>query len=314
MCPSWSIRHIPHHSTIIPESVRDQFLLTDDDLAKEIHLMTDHRTAELFGVEPEDVIAPISRLVVDVERFTDDLLEPMAKRGMGAVYIRTHDGRPLRRPITKDERQALLQAYYEPHHAMLTAAVSEAIQAHGGALIIDCHSYPAQALPYELHPIRNRPAICIGTDPHHTPAWLTETFTTAFKGFDVDINSPFSGALVPAKHYGQDRRVLAIMIEVRRDVYLDDRLEPMPDVVQRFQQALAAGTKAAYDGFIERKKREESGQRRLPRCPVAEFVGDELDRIDAARAKHLRACQIADKAGRPRPDLDDFMPERVWTK
>jgi hypothetical protein len=43
-------------------------------------------------------------------------------------------------------------------------------------------------------------------------------------------------------------------------------------------------------------------------------VGDELERIAAARAEHLRQCQMADQAGLPRPDLDDFMPERVWTK
>lgn len=57
-----------------------------------------------------------------------------------------------------------------------------------------------------------------------------------------------------------------------------------------------------------------STTRKLPKCPVAEFVGEELERIDAARAEHLRQCQIADKAGLPRPDLDDFLPARVWTK
>jgi hypothetical protein len=82
--------------------------------------------------------------------------------------------------------------------------------------------------------------------------------------------------------------------------------------VERFQRALTAGTKAAYIGFIDRKQSEESNQRKLPRCPVAEFAADELRRIDVARAKHLRACQTADKAGLPRPDLKDFLPELFW--
>jgi hypothetical protein len=56
-----------------------------------------------------------------------------------------------------------------------------------------------------------------------------------------------------------------------------------------------------------------STPRKLPRCPVAEFVGEELERIAAARAEHLRQCQIADKAGLPRPDLKDFLPELMWT-
>ena len=307
--PSWSIRHIPHNSTVIPESVRDQFLLADEDLAAEIRVMTDHRTAELFGAEPGDIIAPVSRLVVDVERFADDQHEPMGKRGMGAVYSHRHDGRPLRREITDDERQTLLRTYYEPHHAALTEAVDQALQAHGGALIIDCHSYPTQALPYERNPFGRRPEICIGTDPHHTPAWLIDAFTTAFRDFDVEVNTPFSGALVPKKYYRQDLRVFSIMIEVRRDVYLDDGLELRADVMQRFQRAMAPGRTAAYWSF---RVATAKTRRKLPRCSVAEFAAEEMRQIDRARAKHLRACQVADKAGRPRPDLKDFVPELFW--
>jgi hypothetical protein len=54
-------------------------------------------------------------------------------------------------------------------------------------------------------------------------------------------------------------------------------------------------------------------RQRLPRCPVAEFAAEEMRQIDAARAKHLRACQLADQAGLPRPDLKDFLPELMWT-
>ena len=42
------------------------------------------------------VVFPVSRLVVDPERFLYDAHEPMAARGMGAVYEQTADLRPLR--------------------------------------------------------------------------------------------------------------------------------------------------------------------------------------------------------------------------
>jgi len=44
---------------------------------------------------------------------------------------------------------------------------------------------------------------------------------TAFKalGYDVAIDSPFSGTIVPLKHYHKDQRVTSVMIEVNRSLY-----------------------------------------------------------------------------------------------
>ena len=69
--------------------------------------MTDAFTDELFAptsFEAARVVFPISRLVCDVERFPDDADEPMALRGMGAVYVKTTDGRPLRQHLTAAQR------------------------------------------------------------------------------------------------------------------------------------------------------------------------------------------------------------------
>ena len=69
------------------------------------------------------------------------------------------------------------------------------------------------------------PEIGIGTDAMHTSAELhafTETFFTD-RGFSVGMNRPFAGALVPNAFYGRDARVQSVMIEVRRDLYMDER-------------------------------------------------------------------------------------------
>jgi len=44
---------------------------------------------------------------------------------------------------------------------------------------------------------------------------LTDWFTTA-------INHPFAGAMVAQGFYQTDKRVVALMIEVRRDLYMDE--------------------------------------------------------------------------------------------
>ena len=234
-CPPWVIFHVPHDSTLVPSEVRRQITLTDGELDEELIKMTDHLTLLLFASgapEAQVIRAPASRLVVDVERFAEDRHEPMADRGMGAVYTVTSSLKPLRRPLLDGERDALMLAYYRPHHARLEAAVSAAIDLHGRCLVIDCHSFPSLALPYEFaDPAVARPDICIGTDAFHTSGELATTFVEAFQreGWSVDLNQPFAGALVPVSRYGQDRRVTAVMVEINRRLYLSESdATPLP--------------------------------------------------------------------------------------
>ena len=114
--------------------------------------------------------------------------------------------------------------FYRPHHQLLNRTVREAIESTGRCPVLDGHSFPSYALPYERDKSLARPEICIGTDDFHTPAELTDTAADLFRsaGFSVAVNSPFAGAMVPAEFYRFDKRVLALMIEVRRDLYMDE--------------------------------------------------------------------------------------------
>lgn len=114
--------------------------------------------------------------------------------------------------------------------------VDDRLAAAGHALIVDVHSFPSAALPYELHGEQARPEVCIGTDALHTPALLAEAAAVAFAGGDVGNDEPFAGTYVPTRHYRTDDRVRSVMIEIRRDTYLDERSgeahDGFPDVVE----------------------------------------------------------------------------------
>lgn len=217
--------HVPHVATAIPDDVRGQFLLTDEALAAEVAALTDWYTDELVGqaLHPATVVSyPVSRLVVDPERFPEDSDEPAAAVGMGVVYQRTVDGQPLRRPLEAEERNALLERFYRPHHRRLEEAVEGALAAAGRCLVLDIHSFPMRTMPTERGSAR--PDICLGTDSFHTPPDLLATAVAAFRGqgFEVGVDDPFSGALVPARYYRQDQRVSALMVEVARWLYMDE--------------------------------------------------------------------------------------------
>ncbi len=226
--PPWAIWHVPHDSVHVPDAVRSQFVLDDDALANELRVMTDLHTRQLFthGIPDAQVIcAPVSRLVVDVERFEQDEDEAMAARGMGAIYQLTHRLEPLRRAITPYEREQLLSDWYRPHHRALTSAVEHPLAIFNHALVIDAHSFPSKALPYEVNGTATRPEVCIGTDSLHSPDSLVQRLEDALQanGFWTARNTPFSGALVPRAHYRREPRVAAIMLELRRDLYMDEQ-------------------------------------------------------------------------------------------
>jgi N-formylglutamate amidohydrolase len=219
--------HVPHASVWVPDDVRACFQLSGAELERELLAMTDRFTDELFALPPEmaqSVAYGVSRLVVDPERFVDDDVEPMAFRGMGVIYTCTSDRRVLRAPPSPGERRELLQRFYFPHHQRLGDAVDAALEAHAACLILDGHSFPSRALPYEEDADAERPEICVGTNSVHTPAWLREAAVAAFEaeGFRVALNTPFAGALVPEKHAGKDLRVGSVMIEVNRGLYMDE--------------------------------------------------------------------------------------------
>lgn len=233
--------HLPHASRYIPLAERAGLAVDDEELERQHLALVDDRTDELFapveagGVRIVD--SPVSRLVVDVERRRDDALEPAAALGMGAVYTRGVGNVPLRPSLTEAERERLLKAWHDPHHALLDRVVASIRRDHGACVLIDAHSYPTDRLPTELEGAA-RPEICIGTDPEWSRG-VEKVVARHFigSGYTVAVNQPYGGSMVPAEIRREPQRNLSwvhsfhgqmapckgfftVMIEVRRDVYL----------------------------------------------------------------------------------------------
>lgn len=222
------IVHIPHSSTSIPPRYRQEICLDEAELASELLAMTDRYTDRLFGQATRYgatlFVNGVSRLVMDPERFPDDHEEPMAAKGMGAVYVSTSDGRPLRAAsFGAINRQQVMDELYWPYSNALQNVVAGQIDQFGTCLVIDAHSFPSLALPYEDEDLA-RPDICFGYDVFHEPQELRGILQIACdrEGLTVAHNQPFSGSYVPAHYYLQDRRVKSMMIEVNRSLYMDE--------------------------------------------------------------------------------------------
>ena len=251
----WVVLHVPHDAVDVPEDVRRQFSIDDEELQRELCAMTDHHTHELFvGDHPEHLVirAPVSRLVVDMERFEDDAQEVMAARGLGVLYRCTSRLTPLRHDLSSDERESLLRRYYRPHHEALEQVVAKILAEFGRCLVLDCHSFPSTPLPYEgAGPDSPRPDICIGTDTFHTSPAVSEAFENACRsqGWSVCRDDPFAGALVPASCYQKDRRVQAVMVEINRKLYLREPGPAKHDEFDACARRLQAAVRQAIAGL-----------------------------------------------------------------
>jgi N-formylglutamate deformylase len=235
------ILHVPHASREISPSAG--LTLDAAALALELDHLTDAHTDRIAQqAAAEATHRPWifenrwSRLVVDPERVPGDA-EEMTTVGMGAVYThgfaraRLRDDDPVR-----DEE--LLATHYRPYAEAMTDLVADRLSTTGRAVIVDVHSYPSSALPYELHGAGPRPEICLGTSAFHTPSSLLDAASAAFAGYSLGLDSPFAGCYVPLRYYETDRDVSALMIEIRRDVYMTEPGGPPTDGLDPVARAL----------------------------------------------------------------------------
>jgi N-formylglutamate deformylase len=171
---------------------------------------------------------------------------------MGAVHMRTAHGRALRHDLTDPDREALLIRLYDPHHKAFDDMVKAALDAVGKCLILDAHSFPSVPLPCDVDQSPGRPDICIGTDGIYTSDELILAVRDIFmkRGFDVAVNRPYSGTIVPISFWRRDNRVLSLMFEVNRTLYMDEETGAKLDTYGDFRktpQECLLGIKKFYD-------------------------------------------------------------------
>ncbi|MBO4388470.1 MAG: N-formylglutamate amidohydrolase [Spirochaetales bacterium] len=246
------ILNIPHASDYIPEDCfpkdSEEFRILKEDQINMVDWYTDELFNNGIGVP---VIAPVSRMVCDTERFRNDEDEPMSRIGMGVCYETTSDLKH-RFHISKEHREHVIRNYYDVHHRALELAVARAIASRGHEVIMDCHSFSPVPLPYEQDQNTNRPDICIGRDFLHTPGQIDEWSRDFFRrrGYKVSINRPYSGTIMPMKYYHKVK-VLSLMVEVNRGLYLKEGTNEKNEYFPTLQKHLKEFQEYVLRKFVE---------------------------------------------------------------
>ncbi|MGB7404090.1 MAG: N-formylglutamate amidohydrolase [Pacificimonas sp.] len=233
----------PHSGLYEPANFRRTSITTTEDRRRAADFEVDRlfRAAALtHGLAM--VRATHSRTYVDLNRDPAELdpaiIEDLPPRtfsarvraGLGVIPRMATPGVPLYdRPIRMAEANARLGTIHRPYHAEIGRRLAALRNAHGSALLIDCHSMPS--LPRR----GGQPGAAFVVGDRHgesaMPRIGQEIAATLSSYGRVAMNDPYAGGHGTTHHGNPARGIHAVQIEIDRSLYLEsDRLVCRPDL------------------------------------------------------------------------------------
>lgn len=154
-----------------------------------------------------------------------------ARAGLGTIPSRL-GGRPIYGPkLTFAEAERRIHLAYWPYHDALQRLLGQSMATFGGVLLLDCHSMPSVTANGAMA-AEEVVDIALGDRYGRScaPAAVARAETVLRQqGLRVARNRPYAGGYITTRYGQPDEGVHALQIEVRRDLYMDERsLRPHP--------------------------------------------------------------------------------------
>jgi N-formylglutamate deformylase len=202
---------VPHAGIEVPDIVAPYVAIDEAEIVRD----GDEQAAEVYWPLEDEAAAfvttNVARAIVDVNRAADD-------HGADGV-VKTHScwNVPVYEDFPpEDIIEQLLNRYYRPYHAKLTAKAGR-----GAVLGIDCHTMAAVGPPIGPGAGAQRPAACVsnggGTCPQDWARSLVACLEDAL-GHEVSLNDPFAGGFIARSHATE---MPWVQIELSRGPFLD---------------------------------------------------------------------------------------------
>lgn len=173
----------------------------------EIDLNRDAREVDPAAVTPP---LPLEEVIQSARTRGGIGLVPTRITGLGPIW----HGR-----LTRSELARRIGEIHRPYHEAVDAALRQARDRFGAALLLDCHSMP---------PRPEGEANVVFGDRHGTSTTpeLLEAGLLAARalGYRTAVNTPYAGGYVVARHGRPARSIHALQIEIDRAAYLDGAL------------------------------------------------------------------------------------------
>jgi len=146
--------------------------------------------------------------------------------GLGTIARVVADSTEIyRAPLSYAEADHRIRTLYMPYHQALSDLLETTFRRFGCAVLVDCHSMPSLAGPFDDDNGTSRADIVLGDryGVSASPA-LTDTAERILTdlGYSVVRNTPYAGGF-NTEHYGRPTQGLhALQIEINRALYMDE--------------------------------------------------------------------------------------------
>jgi N-formylglutamate deformylase len=197
------------------------------------------------------VIAEWHRYVIDLNRLPEDVdaesvrghANPPGSFTTGLLWVKTTTGvRLMREPIAKELHRQLLEKYFFPFHARIEENYARFRQAGAKQIFhIDCHSMPSWGTGAHRDPGQHRAEIVISdfNGKSCRPDFkelVVEAYDKA--GFQTALNWPYVGGRLTQQYGKPARNQHAIQVELRRDLYMDEKSKKLVPQAEEVKQRL----------------------------------------------------------------------------
>jgi N-formylglutamate amidohydrolase len=236
----------PHSGRIYPPSLLDQVDITMAELRRLEDGCVDRLFESAPGLGAPLLRARFARAYVDPNRDAYELDPELfwpplpdhakvgsirARAGLGTVPSRIGGQRIYRGRLAFAEAERRIALAYAPYHRALQRLLAQPHAEFGVVLLLDCHSMPSLTANGGRH--GERPVdIALGDRYGRSCApQLVERAEACLRraGLRVGRNRPYAGGQITARYGRPDLGTHALQIEVRRDLYMDERShEPLP--------------------------------------------------------------------------------------
>ncbi|MBC7281489.1 N-formylglutamate amidohydrolase [Hoeflea sp.] len=228
----------PHSGCVYPDSFLNMSRLDRMSIRRSEDHYVDDLFAGVIQLGAPMLAAQFPRAWLDVNRepyeldprMFDGPLPPFANigsmrvaGGLGTIPRLVAENMDIyRERLSVEEGLSRIELVYRPYHATLRRIIAQTHVQFGKAILIDCHSMPANV---RVTGGQQRPDIIIGdrygASAAHDLSRAAVSFLSEL-GYRVVRNKPYAGGFI-TEHYGRPARGLhALQIEVNRGLYVDE--------------------------------------------------------------------------------------------
>lgn len=257
----------PHSGKMYPSDFRYECSIEDLRFAEDTHVDTLWSTAPSLGIPL--LAARAARTYIDCNRSLDDIdpgtveggwpaaIQTSQRLALGSGLIWSKIGSDVTIFSGKLTQQAVssrIADYYLPYHAALSHTLEQAYQRHKSVWHLNLHSMRSTAYEYlGISSVQPLADFVLGDrngtscDPEFTR--MVEGMLRDL-GYSVSINDPYKGAEILSRYGRPEHGRHSLQIEIRRDVYMDEKTRKPHEGFETLRANLALVTKSLVDYVV----------------------------------------------------------------